>query len=146
MSHETPVNPQPKIERPNGQRPAAAAKKSLQLSPTTTVIILMVIAAVIFFLPTNKASTPAPVAAVEPAAPVAAEPAPGTFKILTPAQEDLQYQSLVQQVISIQQELSTVSQKLQTLQEMMVLLQQNEHAKSLLNAEDSAAKKGEGDE
>ena len=57
MSQETPpVTPSSKIDRPNGQRPSAPPKKSLQLTPTTTIIILIAIAAVIFFLPTQKPS------------------------------------------------------------------------------------------
>lgn len=137
MSQETPLTPQqPRIERPNGHRPVAAPKKSLQLSPTMTVIILAIIATVIFILPSNggkKAEVAAPVAVAAPAAPVEAQPvatAPIELKALTPEQENLQYQALAQQVASLQQDLATLTQKLQTLQEMLTLLQQNEHAKA----------------
>ena len=139
MSQEIPpVPPLSKIERPNGHRPAAAPKKSLQLSPTTTVIILIVIAAVIFFLPTQKSTvkeTAAPAVVEAQTLTESAPIAPAPQKLLTPAQEDLQYQSLVQQVASMQQDVASLTQKLQTLQEMMLLLQENEHAKALIDSE-----------
>jgi hypothetical protein len=145
MSQEPQATPQqPKVERPNGQRPAPSANKK-QLSPTTTVIILAVIATVIFILPTNKSTKTeaAPPVVTAITAPAAAVETPavsvsGEVGILTPAQEDLEYQALVQQVVSMQQDMAALAQKIQTLQEMLTLLQQNEHAKADL---DAAAKK-----
>jgi hypothetical protein len=147
VSQEPQVTPQqPKVECPNGQGLASSANKK-QLSPTVTVIILVVIAVVIFILPTNKstktkASPPAITAVTAPVTPVVPAPiaASKDMKLLTPAQEDLQYQALVQQVVSMQQDMTTLTLKIQTLQEMLTLLQQNEHAKADLDAATKKAK------